>query len=177
MTSEVARAAGPGVRLRGQRIELDPHHCFACGELNTHGLHLVLHTDEGRCWSDLSLDARFQGWDGIAHGGIVATILDEVMAWALIDRDAWGVTAKLDIAFKRPVLLGTPIRGEGWVVETRRRLFSTAGRIVDVDSGTVLASATATYVAAAPDHRRALQERYGFRVIDDTTKPEAGRPA
>lgn len=165
MTSEVAHGAEPGLTFRGRRIELDPHHCFACGELNEHGIHLVLHTDDGRCWTDLSLDPRFQGWDGIAHGGIVATILDEVMAWALIDRDAWGVTAKLDIAFKRPVPLATPIRGEGWVVAVRRRLLTTAGQLVDPASGAVLASATATYLAAAPEQRAALQARYRFRVV------------
>ncbi len=166
MTSEVARDAGPGISFRGRRIELDPHHCFACGELNEHGLHLVLHTDEGRCWTDLVLDPRFQGWDGIAHGGIVATILDEVMAWALIDRDAWGVTAKLDLAFKRPVPLGTPIRGEGWVLETRRRLLTTEGRIVDAATGGVLATATATYVAAPAEQREALRARYRFRIVE-----------
>lgn len=172
MTSEVARRAnpgaadGPGVMFQGRRVVLDPHHCFACGELNEHGLHLVLHTDEGRCWTDLSLDPRFQGWDGIAHGGIVATILDEVMAWALIDRDAWGVTAKMDVAFRRPVPLGTPIRGEGWVLETRRRLLTTEGRIVDAETGTVMATATATYVAAPAEQREMLRERYRFRVVD-----------
>ncbi len=163
MTSEVA----PGLTYRDQRIVLDPHHCFACGELNEHGMHLVLHTAGGRCWTDLSLDPRFQGWDGIAHGGIVTTILDEVMAWALIDRDAWGVTARLELAFKRPVPLETPIRGEGWVVDMRRRLLRTEGRLLDAGSGAVLATATATYVAASDDQRRALQARYRFRVVTD----------
>ncbi len=56
---------------------------------------------------------EFQGWEGIAHGGIVATILDEVMGWALAAADAWGYTAKLSIAYRRPVPVGTrdPRRG------------------------------------------------------------------
>ena len=62
-----------------------PHHCFACGTLNIHGLHLELHVEDGRCWTELTLPERFEGWEGIAHGGIVCTILDEVMAWALVD--------------------------------------------------------------------------------------------
>ncbi len=168
--------SGVGVTYRGQRIVLDPHNCFACGELNEHGLHLVLHTQDGRCWTELELDQRFEGWDGIAHGGIVATILDEVMAWALIDTDAWGLTARMDVGFKRPVPLGAPIRGEGWVVEARRRLMTTAGRIVDAASGTVLATAEATYVAAPADRREALRARYRFRVTDDATGG-ARRPA
>jgi len=181
LTSEVARGAdpgvgdGPGVMFKGRRVVLDPHHCFACGELNEHGLQLVLHTDEGRCWTELSLDRRFQGWDGIAHGGIVATILDEVMAWALIDRDAWGVTARMDIAFRGPVRLETPIRGEGWVLEARRRLLTTEGRIVDIETGAVLATAAATYVAAAAEQREVLRARYRFRVVDVAADHDADR--
>ncbi|HEV8547305.1 MAG TPA: hypothetical protein VGQ64_13500, partial [Candidatus Limnocylindrales bacterium] len=76
-----------------ERFRFEPHNCFACGALNTHGLHLELHVDGERCWTDLALPSRFQGWDEIAHGGIVATILDEVMAWSLVDHDNWGLTA------------------------------------------------------------------------------------
>ena len=162
---------GPGVTVRGRRVVLDPHHCFACGELNEHGLHLVLHTDDERCWTDLALDPRFQGWDGIAHGGIVATILDEVMAWALIGRDAWGVTARMELAFRRPVPLATPIRGEGWVLDARRRLLTTEGRITEVETGAVLATAAATYVAAPADQRAILRARYRFRLADDDAAP------
>src|SRR6188768_3126837 len=106
------------VRIGGRRIEIAPHNCFACGTLNVHGLHLELHAGDDRCWVELSLPERFQGWDDIAHGGIVCTILDEVMAWALIDHDMWGVTARLNVDFRRPVPIGRRIRGEGRVRET-----------------------------------------------------------
>ena len=99
------------------RYMVSPHACFACGELNEHGLHLVLHVDGEMCWTELTLRPEFQGWEGIAHGGIVATILDEVMGWALAAADAWGHTAKMSIAYKRPVPVGTRIRGEGRLVE------------------------------------------------------------
>ena len=68
----------PGVA----RFEIAPHHCFACGSLNTTGMQLELHVERSRSWVELALEPRFQGWDGIAHGGILCTILDEVMAWA-----------------------------------------------------------------------------------------------
>ena len=69
---------------------MSPHNCFACGTLNAHGLHLVFHVEQGRSWTELTLDRAFEGWEGIAHGGIVCTILDEVMAWALVGADNWG---------------------------------------------------------------------------------------
>jgi len=150
-----------------ERFAFEPHNCFACGTLNTGGLHLDLHVDGERCWTDLEIPERFQGWDEIAHGGIVATILDEVMAWSLVDADNWGLTARLSIAFKRPVPLGRPIHAEGWITESRRRVITTAGRMVAGGSGEVLATAEALYVAATDDRKRELKERYGYRDPED----------
>jgi acyl dehydratase len=147
-----------------ERFAFEPHNCFACGTLNAGGLHLDLHVDGERCWTDLSIPSRFQGWDEIAHGGIVATILDEVMAWALVDTDNWGVTARLAVEFKRPVPLDRPIHAEGWITDTRRRVVTTAGRMVDGSSGELLATAEALYVAAPEDRKRELKERYGYQA-------------
>ncbi|HEX5014079.1 MAG TPA: PaaI family thioesterase [Candidatus Limnocylindrales bacterium] len=158
MTSE-ARVA----KRIDERFSFEPHNCFACGTLNAGGLHLDLHVDGERCWTDLSIPTRFQGWDEIAHGGIVSTILDEVMAWALVDTDHWGLTARLAVEFKRPVPLGRPIHAEGWITDARRRIVTTAGRIVDGSSGELLATAEALYVAAPEGRKRELKERYGYR--------------
>jgi acyl-coenzyme A thioesterase PaaI-like protein len=146
-----------------ERFAFEPHNCFACGTLNAAGLHLDLHVDGERCWTDLEIPDRFQGWDEIAHGGIVATILDEVMAWSLVDADNWGLTARMSVDFKRPVPLGRPVHAEGWITEARRRLVTTAGRMVDATSGELLATAEAMYVAATDDRKRELKARYGYR--------------
>ena len=98
MTSDagaVAEASTSRLRDRQGAFAFEPHHCFACGELNAHGLQLQLHGDERGCWTELVLDPRFEGWQGIAHGGILATILDEVGAWSVIARGGWGVTARI----------------------------------------------------------------------------------
>ncbi len=169
MTSEAAASALPNSHTPqrvDERFAFEPHNCFACGALNANGLHLELHVDGERCWTDVSIPDQFQGWDEIAHGGIVATILDEVMAWSLYDRDNWGLTARMSVDFKRPVPLGRSIHAEGWVTEVRRRLITTEGRIVDLDTGQVLATAEATYVAAPEERKQELKERYGFRSRD-----------
>jgi uncharacterized protein (TIGR00369 family) len=184
LTSEVAspaarRAEVPPpspeapIRIGGARVAIAPHNCFACGSLNTHGLQLELHAAEGRCWTELTLPKRFEGWDGIAHGGIVCTILDEVMAWALIETDAWGVTARLNVEFRRPVPIGTPIRAEGTAVEERRRVLRASGRIVERDTGALLAVASGTYVAAPPERKAELKRRYQFR-IEPAEPPDTG---
>ena len=138
-----------------------PHNCFACGELNEIGLHLKLNLEAGRCWTELTLPRRFEGWEGIIHGGILCTILDEMMAWSLVANDNWGVTARMSIDFRRPVTVDQAIRAEGWITEDRRRIQVTAGRIVDAESGVELAAAEATYVAASQSRKRELKALYG----------------
>lgn len=127
---------------------------------------MALHLESARSWTALELDRRFEGWEGFAHGGIVCTILDEVMAWALVAEDNWGVTARIAVAFRKPIPIGQPIRADGWVVRSRRRLVETAGRIVDVATGMELASATGTYVAADAARKEQLRERYRVRPVD-----------
>jgi uncharacterized protein (TIGR00369 family) len=169
LTSDAAvadREASTRSRLAGYQFE--PHRCFACGELNEHGLQLVLHADETGCWTELSLDERFQGWDSVAHGGIVATILDEVMAWSVIGRGTWGVTARMSIAFHKPIATGHAIRAEGHVVEDRRRTVRTEGRVLDAGSGALLASGEGTYMAVPADRLAVLQARYKLRATGES---------
>jgi acyl-coenzyme A thioesterase PaaI-like protein len=162
-TAEAGAIPGNGVRP----FELTPHNCFACGSLNATGMQLAIHVERDRSWTDLVLDRRFEGWDGIAHGGILCTVLDEVMAWALVGQENWGLTARLALDFKRPVKVGHSLHAEGWVVRARRRLVEAQGRITDATNGDVLATGEALYVAADPARKHELQERYGFRFIDD----------
>ena len=147
-----------------RRLLMRPHGCFACGELNVSGLRLQLHADAGICWTEPTLDERFMGWEGIAHGGIVCAILDEVMAWALVDEDSWGLTARMSVDFRRPVQIGRRLRAEGRVVERRRRLIRTEGRLLDAETGAVHATAEAVYMDAPPDRKDELKRRYEFRI-------------
>lgn len=162
--------------MAGRRFTFEPHRCFACGELNEHGLHLVLHTDVTGCWTELTVDESFQGWEGVIHGGILCTILDEVMGWAVIGRDTWGVTARIAVDFKRPVRAGQAIRAEGSVIDDGRRLLRTEGRLLDVVTGELLASSTGTYVAAPAERLAELKARYRLRPADDRSAAAESRP-
>ncbi len=97
----------------------------------------------------------------------MTTILDEVMGWALIDHDMWGVTARMSIEFKRPVPIGRPIRAEGRVLSARRRLVEAEGVILDREDGTLLARSRATFVGASEAKKDELKARYGFTLAAD----------
>jgi len=160
-----ARGEQPRKRDRDGAFEFEPHHCFACGELNEHGLHLELHTDPTSSWVETTLAPRFQGWDDVAHGGIACTLLDEVMAWSVIGRGTWGMTARFAVQWRRPVPTGRLIRAEGQVVEEKRRVFRTEGRILDPATGEILATADGTFVAVPPAELERLKSRYRWRRL------------
>jgi acyl-coenzyme A thioesterase PaaI-like protein len=162
----------PGV----PRFEVAPHHCFACGTLNEHGMGLELHVEPRRCWTELTFERRFEGWDGIAHGGILCTLLDEVMAWSLVGEDNWGLTVRISVEFRKPVEVGQRIRVEGWITRSRRRIVDTAAHIVDANTGQELATATGVYIAADETRKRELRERYAYVPLADTAaRPDTSR--
>jgi acyl-coenzyme A thioesterase PaaI-like protein len=165
LTSEAQVIDVPGL----PSFAIEPHNCFACGTLNATGLGLVLHVERGRSWVELALEPRFQGWDGIAHGGIICAILDEVMAWALVGEDNWGLTARLSVDFKRPIQVGQAIRATGWITRSRRRVVDTAAEIRDAGTGSILATATGIYVAADEGRKAEMRKRYGWVPLSAAT--------
>jgi acyl-CoA thioesterase FadM len=73
------------------------------------------------------------------------------------------VTARLSVAFRRPIPIGRAIRAEGWVVEEHRRASRTAGRVIDAATKEVLATSDGTFVALPSDELERLKARYGLR--------------
>jgi uncharacterized protein (TIGR00369 family) len=122
--------------------------CFGCGNDNPAGLHLKFFIDEeGRVLCRLRLAAQFQGPPGHAHGGIIATLLDEAMSKANRRRNITAMTRHMSIDYLRPVPLDNDLVLEGWsesdVDSGRKHRCSAELRNA---SGTVLASATGIFV-------------------------------
>jgi uncharacterized protein (TIGR00369 family) len=126
----------------------DDGYCFACGKNNPHGLGMkVEYQDEGQAATcRLSLERRFQGWTGIAHGGVISTMMDEIMAHAVLKHVGQGVTADMQIRYKAPVPLDRELMVKGWVHETNRRLAFTKSEIRLTDGGKLLAEAEARFL-------------------------------
>ena len=162
---------------RVYRFVVDPHHCFVCGELNARGLHTTIYATSSLAWTDVTLGPDLVGWSDKAHGGILATLLDELMGWALFEHDCWGVTAELTVRYLRPADVNRRLRVEGEVVEASRRLFRTRGRILDED-GSVVATAEGRYVAAPEARKAELRAAYRFHMVAvDGASPPRPREA
>jgi len=137
------------------------HHCFACGDTNPIGMGLRIELGERRASTTWVPGSDYVGWSDRVHGGLLATVLDEVMAWAPSSDDAWAVTAAFAVRFHQPVRPGEELRAEGWVESQRRRIYEVRGEVRSGDR--LVAEATGTYLGASPTQKADLKARYGWR--------------
>ena len=124
--------------------------CFVCGVENHYGLHLVFHyAAPGEVSAEYTVPEHFQGYPGVVHGGIVATMLDEISGRSYIGEDPanprFMFTARLDVHYRRPVPVGQPLRLVGKALSSRGRTATARGEIWGPD-GTLLAEAEALLV-------------------------------
>ena len=133
---------------------IPPYHvpwCFGCGTENEHGLHLVPRLDGDKVVADLRLAPWFVGGPGVAHGGAVAAFFDDLMGFVPVAHFAPAVTARFEIDFIRPVLLGAPLRAEAWLARREGRKLFAEGRGRDA-SGGLFVEARALYLAVGFEH-------------------------
>ncbi len=120
--------------------------CFGCGLENIAGLQIRFYNDgEGQARAEVTLSAKHQGFPGIAHGGITATMLDEVMGRAAMTRDFMRLlyTAKMEIRYRKPVPIGVPITLRGRIEKDRGMIAYAIGEVI-LSDGSIAAESTAT---------------------------------
>lgn len=118
--------------------------CLVCGSDNPIGLQTRPRTDPETAGAELTvaIPQRFQGWSGIVHGGILATLLDEVSIYACMAQGGHFVTAGINIRYLKPVPVDRELVVRAEVIESRRRKRSVRARL-ELD-GVVHAEAEAT---------------------------------
>ena len=98
----------------------DSHKCFACGPANPAGLHMRFAAGNDRVVSYLSVPDHLRGWSNMVHGGVVSTILDEIMSWSAIHMfKSVILTKSMTVEFKKPVHVGQALKAVGTLLETR----------------------------------------------------------
>jgi uncharacterized protein (TIGR00369 family) len=125
-----------------------PGSCFGCSPKNPHGLQLRFRRVEHGCAAGCTIPDRLCGFDGLVHGGIIATLLDEAAAWALIARlGRLGLTREMTTRYFKPVPTNTEISLEGHIVSHDAHNAVIRSSIHSAD-GTLLAEAESSWAFA-----------------------------
>jgi len=116
--------------------------CFVCGKRNQDGLQLDFElVGEDGIRTEFTPHKRFQGWKDILHGGIIATILDEVMVNVAYLRKIMAVTVKLEIKLRKPVAVGERLIFRGQILNQGAKTLDVKAW-AEQESGAVVAEAT-----------------------------------
>ena len=135
------------VLLRGIRvIESAANRCFVCGPSNPIGLHLRFRIDGDVCRAEFTPGEAHMGYDGVTHGGIIFSLLDDVMANWLWLQGERCFTARADVRYRAPLPVGTHVRLEGRMVKRKGRLVQLSGSVIRTDTEATVAEANGSFM-------------------------------
>ncbi|MFL5695076.1 MAG: PaaI family thioesterase, partial [Ktedonobacteraceae bacterium] len=141
----------------------DYQRCFVCGQHNPYGLHLVFRLENKSIVADFQPREEHQGFPGIIHGGIVASILDEALGRTsiLADQPEWTMTGRLEVRYRRYVPYGQLLRVRAFLGTQRRKMLQATGMVTLADDeNTILAEAQGTFLALPDDKVDAMMKDY-----------------
>jgi len=149
-------------------------HCFACGMSNPFGLKLRFYqTAPDEVTAEITPPGEYQGFPGILHGGITASILDEAVCRAHMGVDPHDTnfmyTVELNIKYRNKILIGEPLKVVGKKGERKRWIAESKGYIYSAD-GTLLAEASATLVDLPNKFSEMEREELGWMVYPEEEK-------
>jgi uncharacterized protein (TIGR00369 family) len=109
----------------------DNQRCYVCGKNNPDGLHVQFAVDH----TTRIITGRFtprrehEGWEGIVHGGIIATLLDEAMVKLAAHLGVPAVSAEITVKFKAPAAPGEELIVTGKIVKETNRLIEAKAKV------------------------------------------------
>nr|WP_236569011.1 PaaI family thioesterase [Streptomyces microflavus] len=150
----VAPVRHPDAPAPGELLGAHYEHCFGCGEGQPHGLHLQARAGEGvSVTAEFTVKPAHQGAPGLAHGGVLATALDETLGslnWLL---RTIAVTGRLETDFVRPVPVDTVLHLDARITAVHgRKIYSTATGRIGGPEGPVAVRADALFIEVKVDH-------------------------
>ncbi len=123
----------------------DANGCFVCGPDNPIGLKITFRLEDGVCRAEFTPEPAHQGYDGVTHGGIVFSVLDDVMANWLFLKGVRAYSARSEIRYRDPLPVGTPLLLEGRLKKKKGRFVVLEGRAIRAGDGRTVAEAESTF--------------------------------
>lgn len=123
------------------------HSCFVCGESNPVGLRLRFETDGRIVRTRFTPRPEHIGFKQVVHGGLIATVLDEIMVWACVTQTKrFAYCAELTVRFQNPLRPGEETLATAELAANRRdKIFEVKSELKD-NAGKILATATGKYI-------------------------------
>jgi acyl-coenzyme A thioesterase PaaI-like protein len=119
--------------------------CFGCGEGNPSGLQLKFKYDGNKAVAEFTPQEKHQGWPGVVHGGLIATMLDEAAGWAAWEKGIDMVTAKMEVLFRNPARIGVPLIITGAITRENTKRFE-AYASINTRDGNLIAECDSVYI-------------------------------
>lgn len=135
------------------------HGCFGCGSENPIGLRLRFSSGSDGVSARFVPTPDHQGFDGVVHGGIICTVLDEAMAWATAAAGLWAMTGEMRTRFRKPLRAGDETIVRGSITSQRGRVIYTAAEL-RLNDGVVVATATGTFLRVNAEQEQAWRAQY-----------------
>jgi acyl-coenzyme A thioesterase PaaI-like protein len=133
-----------------ERVDIEKpqgHYCFACGTANPIGLDLQFYRLGDTVCSDISLSKCHEGWENIAHGGIISTLLDEIMSWTVMcTKKTFFVTRKMNVKYIRNVSIEKPLKVIGMLIDDSEPPKVTARAEIRDEAGSLLVRSNGEFV-------------------------------
>lgn len=107
--------------------------CYGCGSDNPVGLKLRYRNEGEMVVTDFVPLEEHQGWPGITHGGIIASVLYEVMENYTYQNGIIAMMRGMETRFRKPIITGQPITARSWLVEESGRILKVAGSLTTTD--------------------------------------------
>ena len=140
------------------------HYCFGCSPVNPSGLQMNFFADRDTVFSNVTIPDHLCGWSNIAHGGVLTTILDEIMSWAALHFiKRITMTKSMNIEFIKPVYIRNPLKAEGKVLEITGKHVAVMEGILYNDKGVACVKSTANFAIFSPK----IAKRLG--IADDNS--------
>lgn len=127
----------------------EANECFVCGPDNPLGLRLTFRLEGEFCRAEFVPGPFHGGYNDLTHGGILYSVLDDVMANWLVLRGTRAHTARCEIRYREPLALGEKVLLEGTLVKRKGRLAMMRGTATRVSDMTVVAEAEGSFVVVA----------------------------
>ena len=146
---------------------LEGHDCFDCGTNNPIGLKLNFYLQGNSICSDVVLSKNHVGWQDMAHGGIISTLLDEVMSWTVIYfKKAFSVTRQIQVRYLRPVPVEVPVSVKGEITSDMTSRSCRAEAILLDSEGNILAKGEGEFVILSEDRLTALPDEFKKQMMN-----------